>query len=87
MGSIGSRHGEMKVIMPSKNDITYCIRPHSPFRKHQTTDLDKDYNNSDVELEVQVNNYHSKDKKAKVTAYIERNGKKIRWALCPKENF
>ena len=41
-----------------------------------TTDLDKDYNNSDVELEVQVNNYHSKDKKAKVTAYIERNGKK-----------
>ena len=41
-----------------------------------TTDLDKDYNNSDVELEIQVNNYHSKDKKAKVTAYIERNGKK-----------
>ena len=31
MGSMGSRQGEMKVMMPSKKEITYCICPHTPF--------------------------------------------------------
>ena len=36
MGSMGSRQGEMNVMMPSRKDITYCIRSHIPFRKHRT---------------------------------------------------
>ena len=26
-GSMGSRHGEMKVMIPSRNEIRYCIPP------------------------------------------------------------
>ena len=31
MGSMGSRQGEMKVIMPSKKEITYCTYRYTPF--------------------------------------------------------
>lgn len=41
-----------------------------------TTDLDENYENSDVNLEIQVNSYRSHASKAAVRAYIERNGEK-----------
>ena len=36
MGSMGSRHGEMKVMIPSRNEITYCILRWTPFQAHRT---------------------------------------------------
>lgn len=41
-----------------------------------TTDLDKDYVNSDTNLEVTVKNYSGEKKNIEVSAFIERNGKK-----------
>ena len=41
-----------------------------------TTDLDAEYKNADVNLEIQVNNYHSQAKKATVKAFFEKDGKR-----------
>lgn len=41
-----------------------------------TTDLDSEYKNADVDIEVQINNYHSGERKIKVKAFIEKDGKK-----------
>ena len=41
-----------------------------------TTDLDKDYKDSDTKLEAKIINYEGEDKTSKLSAYIEKDGKK-----------
>ena len=41
-----------------------------------TTDLDKDYKDSDTKLEAKIINYDDEDKASKLSAYIEKDGKK-----------
>lgn len=56
-----------------------------------TTDLINDYKDAELALEIQVNNYHSKPRKVKVAAFIEKNGEKIKigkddFEAAPGEN-
>jgi len=41
-----------------------------------TTDLDGEYKDADVNLEIKVNNYHSHARKATVSAFFEKDGKR-----------